>query len=83
MKKLKKTIASVVVGTALTAGIVVGAPVANAAPAQAYTDYYGYYECSWGYIWHYNWRDYNWFEEYFQGRRDGYVLVSQERSYYC
>lgn len=77
MNKLKKTLASI----GLVAALVLGggvAQVATAAPAQAYTDTHWKfvancmpYPSAW-----LRWRDYNWWEETFQGKRDGYVFYS-------
>lgn len=83
MKSLKKTIVSVSAAIALAFAIVVGGSTVSAQPAQAYSGSYDYYYCSFGYISYYKWHDYNWFEEYFQGKRDGYEFVGSEQSNWC
>jgi len=77
LKKLKKVIASAIAASMLAAVIAVGG-LASAKPAQAYSGSYDYYQIAWGCVHYYKWIDYNWWQEYFEGKRDGYKLVAIE-----
>lgn len=76
----KKTIKTKAVGVLLALGIMTGMGVATAPVAQAYTDHYHYwqYNCPWPSRYLYAYRDYNWWEETFQWKRDGWVIVRTE-----
>lgn len=82
MNKFKKAIASIAVAaTIATGGVAVSAPAAN-----AYSDsYYGYWQdvCKWQYRNWMVWRDYNWAEEVFQFKRDGWVRQYTQWDYKC
>lgn len=73
MKKLKKIM--LVLG--LASALALGGQVATADnhKAQAYTDggWYFHYNCMPYPSGAFQWRDYNWWEETFLGKRDGYV----------
>lgn len=88
VKAIKKAWTAVLVAVATLFGT-----LAFAAPAMAYTDYYSHYELSpcyhYGsgpgsrYITYWYWRDYDWWEETFQGKRDGYVNTGGQWYSYC
>lgn len=82
MNKLKKAFASI----ALVAALVLGggvAQVSTAAPAQAYTYTQGPVKYQWDWYWNgsrymcgvWAYIDFNWYEETFQGRRDGWYRL--------
>jgi hypothetical protein len=73
MNKFKKALASVGLALALTSGAALaGAPAAN-----AYSDSSGHweYQCYWDTRTWVVWRDYNWWEETFQWKRDGWTVA--------
>lgn len=75
MNKMKKALASMGVAVSLACGgSFVAAPAAN-----AYTDgamSYWQYNCQWDTRTLWTWRDYNWWEETFQFRHDGWVIAT-------
>lgn len=80
MNKFKKAIASVGLALAISGG----AAVAGAPAAHAYSDSSGHWEyvCAWEYRKWVVWRDYNWWEETFQWKRDGWT-VAYTQPYKC
>ena len=78
MNKLKKAFVTMGVAAALAVGGSAGSAVVSAQPAQAYSGPYAYYQIVWGCVHYYAWVDYNWWQEYFEGKRDGYKLVAVE-----
>lgn len=72
MQRFKKAVAAIGVTLALTMG---GAGLA--APAQAnsigHPDYYKI-NCTWDQKVYYTWKDYSWWDEFWNFKRDGYVV---------
>lgn len=80
MNKFKKWVTSVALSLALiTGGSIVAAPA-----AQAYTTSGGYwvYSCNWGTRTWYTYYDYDWWEETFQWKHDGWY-ASYTQYYKC
>jgi hypothetical protein len=74
MNKIKKAVASVGLALALASGAAAaGAPAAN-----AYSDSSGYwsYDCAWKQRSYWVYRNYDWWEETFQWKRDGWVRTT-------
>lgn len=76
---MKKAVVSWGLAIALALTLAVGGSTVAAQPAEAYSGSYDYYTYAWCEIWYYKWKDYNWWEETFQWKRDGYVRVAVER----
>jgi len=80
MKKIARWFASALAAAGIMVGTVVVAPVAFAAPAQAYTAWYSEsIRCDW--IDTYYNVNYDWWEETFQNKRDYRVYISSRYQY--